>query len=1136
MDFFIKRLPLGLTAKRLALSTVIVSALSGCGSSEGESSNRGPQADAGSDLSVTENSSVSVQGSGTDSDGSIASYQWQQTSGPSVVLSQANSATVTFVAPEVSSDTDVVLELTVTDNDGASDSDSVDITLVNVNKIPTADAGDTQTVDEGSFVSLAGTGTDIDGSIVAYSWVQTSGVSVTLAASDTATASFTAPDIDANETLTFDFSVTDNDGATATDSVSVMIENATMLLSDISPYFGLAGDQIVVTNDKVVSSSVMVVASGVTIEPDEVDAKQVTFTIPSGLTSGPVFLRNGAEKSTSVWLSVSENGLVEPDQDKLLIDEDGVQYVSDYLIVTVTDDDNSLDNANRLAALVSGTVVGRYDDLNWWQISVEADSLTALYALVDSLTADSTVTNVTVDTISDEDTIDWSQDPDIGEQRERNHLEEGVSLYENSVSLSDEAKALPYFMAVGISEQGIDYTLDDFTGYSENLDTSSSSITIFSENKVSSTTGDADGNHGSNVTGIIAGELGDGGNAGMLAALSDVHSGANIRVTSGASTIAGRFTSSLDMIKSGATVINWSWGIHRKISTDTNSDGTISRDEITDGALQCNGEFVTNNGRDQRLFNAYFVELENFFDTLEDQYPNVVIVTSAGNGSSDAGDEDNRIPSAYESDQLIVVGAHSAGGEYSSSISEDDLNASDSYELSDGTGLPTCFDGGEDVDVKRAYYSNYGERVDIAATGTIVGFQDNTFAKSWGTSYATPVVTQTVALMQSINPNLSPVEIKAMLRSSALPIYNDVATTDTSSATFTRTLTADESSANAGMGARLNIEGALQASLDSLAESTLTKGDTVSVVIDADATFVTQTIEVTLPSEGAVFDKVDVVFLVDVSGSYSDDISTFRTKASDLMDAFSSTGSNVQIGLTSFSEFPSVGASYDYAYQLDQKLTSDYDEVIDALDELTILNGGDYPESQLEALYQTAQSEMGWRSGALPVIFLATDASFHDSDSEYSYPGVGYTETVASLNDRKVTVYGLQSGGTINDVTEIIDATGGEAFSLSRDSAEIIEAVVSALDSSSQDLTITLEAHGDFAGAVQSIVPTLDPELPNGSAIDNVNPGDTISFDVTFNKGLFETSGTHSFAFRLLVNADDVAIIQEIPVVLTINN
>ena len=72
-------------------------------------SNQEPTANAGQDQTVNEGDTVTLDGSGsTDSDGTIDSYSWTQTAGPSVTLSGADSATPSFTAPDVGADGDTI--------------------------------------------------------------------------------------------------------------------------------------------------------------------------------------------------------------------------------------------------------------------------------------------------------------------------------------------------------------------------------------------------------------------------------------------------------------------------------------------------------------------------------------------------------------------------------------------------------------------------------------------------------------------------------------------------------------------------------------------------------------------------------------------------------------------------------------------------------------------------------------------------------------------------------------------------------------------------------------------------------------------------------------------------------------------
>jgi hypothetical protein len=193
-------------------------------------SNSAPTADAGNDQTVDEGTTVSLSGSGTDTDGFIASFSWQQDSGPAVEITDADMAFSSFVAPMIDAPQELIFRFVVTDNDGAVGSDTVRVSISNdpiptMNQPPTADAGVDQTVDEGAIVSLFGAGADSDGTVISYSWEQDSGTAVPISGADTANASFTAPGVAATEELVFRLTVTDDDSAVGSDTVTITVND-----------------------------------------------------------------------------------------------------------------------------------------------------------------------------------------------------------------------------------------------------------------------------------------------------------------------------------------------------------------------------------------------------------------------------------------------------------------------------------------------------------------------------------------------------------------------------------------------------------------------------------------------------------------------------------------------------------------------------------------------------------------------------------------------------------------------------------------------------------------------------------------------------------------------------------------------
>lgn len=122
--------------KKLGASALILSSLylAGCGGSESDDSstppsNVKPTVSVTGETTVIEGNDLALSAVASDSDGSIASYSWQYISGPEVTLSGSDTANVSFTAPELTDDEQLVLEVTVTDDKGATARTQVTIDL-----------------------------------------------------------------------------------------------------------------------------------------------------------------------------------------------------------------------------------------------------------------------------------------------------------------------------------------------------------------------------------------------------------------------------------------------------------------------------------------------------------------------------------------------------------------------------------------------------------------------------------------------------------------------------------------------------------------------------------------------------------------------------------------------------------------------------------------------------------------------------------------------------------------------------------------------------------------------------------------------------------------------------------------------
>ncbi|WDD99719.1 LVIVD repeat-containing protein [Thalassomonas actiniarum] len=201
--------------------------LVGCGGSstdkEQAKENQPPVIRMSDDQQVDELAEVNLTAQVSDADGNIVSVLWQQTSGPAVSLTAADSENASFSAPRVllsQGAENLTFSLRATDEDGATTTAAIRVTVNAAALAPSVDAGADANYFTGDSFSLDCSLTqDADGSVLTYSWQQTSGPLAVLDDSEICQPSVTLGD--EAGTLEFSLTVTDEDSLSGSDVVTI---------------------------------------------------------------------------------------------------------------------------------------------------------------------------------------------------------------------------------------------------------------------------------------------------------------------------------------------------------------------------------------------------------------------------------------------------------------------------------------------------------------------------------------------------------------------------------------------------------------------------------------------------------------------------------------------------------------------------------------------------------------------------------------------------------------------------------------------------------------------------------------------------------------------------------------------------
>ena len=358
-----------------------------------DSTNHPPVVGAGDDQEVVEGDTVSLSGTATDDDPEDApTYSWTHDGALAITITGSDSLSASFTAPNVAANTTVTVTLTV--NDGTVDvSDTLQVTITDsTNHPPVVGAGDDQEVAEGATVSLSGTATDDDTEDdLTYSWTHDGALAITITGSDSLSASFTAPNVAANTTVTVTLTV--NDGTVdVSDTLQVTITDST----NHPPVVGAGDDQEVVEGDTVS-------LSGTATDDDTEDdltyswthdgTLAITFADPAALSTS--FTAPNVAANTTVTVTLTVN--------------DGTVDVSDTLQVNITDstnhppvvgagDDQEVVEGDTVSLSGTATDDDTEDDLtySWTHDGALAITITGSDSLSASFTAPNVAANTTV--------------------------------------------------------------------------------------------------------------------------------------------------------------------------------------------------------------------------------------------------------------------------------------------------------------------------------------------------------------------------------------------------------------------------------------------------------------------------------------------------------------------------------------------------------------------------------------------------------------------------------------------------------------------------------------------------------------------------------------------------------------------
>lgn len=216
---------------------------------------------------------------------------------------------------------------------------------------------------------------------------------------------------------------------------------------------------------------------------------------------------------------------------------------------------------------------------------------------------------------------------------------------------------------------------------------------------------------------------------------------------------------------------------------------------------------------------------------------------------------------------------------------------------------------------------------------------------------------------------------------------------------------------------------------------------------------------------------LDLCFVIDTTSSMEDDIDEGKANALNIINQVAASGLDYRICVVTFRDFPDGrhGEKTDYQSRVEVPFTNDTNQIVAAINGITVAGGKDWQESVYSGL-MTAMDQ-SWRNGAQKVTILIGDAAPQDPE-----PGTGFTqETVLAraFAMDPVNIYPIMISNesqTYRTFAALADGSSGRIFN-ARVATDLVPTLLTAIETATGDTHLHI---GGYARVFTTMGDTLN--------------------------------------------------------------
>ncbi|GAA4450398.1 Calx-beta domain-containing protein [Phytohabitans houttuyneae] len=255
--------------------------------------------------------------------------------------------------------------------------------------------------------------------------------------------------------------------------------------------------------------------------------------------------------------------------------------------------------------------------------------------------------------------------------------------------------------------------------------------------------------------------------------------------------------------------------------------------------------------------------------------------------------------------------------------------------------------------------------------------------------------------------------------------------------------------------------------------------------------------------------KPDLVFIADTTGSMGGAIANVRTNAADILNEVSTAQPTAQFAVAEYKDFTDSSP-----FRVNQNLTDDDPSVQAGINQWVASGGGDFPEANLNALYEVATGAVAFRADSTRIAVIFGDAPSHDPSGGHTLADTSAALQAAGIRLVAVDVGALDSEGQFSNLTA---ATGGVLLSgVAGD--EVADAILAGIKAI--EVTVTPKVVSCPAGVSVTFSP----------ANRTVTSGEDATFTEHVALAGSVPAGTHECTVDFLIDGESRGFVQKLTV------